>query len=97
MPRLHVRLIWSWQPQSRPAAPKLRCPPPLAINNADEDRALGALYPPLTALQDTAASVAAAVAAVAYHAGVASELPQPSDLLAKAYAVMHDPTYRQYD
>ncbi|KAL6766187.1 MME6 [Auxenochlorella protothecoides x Auxenochlorella symbiontica] len=63
----------------------------------DEDRALGALYPPLTALQDTAASVAAAVAAVAYHAGVASELPQPSDLLAKAYAVMHDPTYRQYD
>ncbi|KAK2075839.1 hypothetical protein QBZ16_001580 [Prototheca wickerhamii] len=62
----------------------------------DEDRAAGALYPPLTLLREVAVNVAASVATIAYHSGVATNLPQPLDLHAKAEATMHDPTYRRY-
>ena len=62
----------------------------------DEDRAAGALYPPLTLLREVAINVAASVATIAYHSGVATNLPQPLDLHAKAEATMHDPTYRRY-
>lgn len=50
----------------------------------------------MSALREVAASVAAAVATMAYHAGVATEMPQPQDIMAKVQSSAHDPTYRRY-
>ena len=50
----------------------------------DEDRAAGALFPPVAAAGEVAVHVGAAVAARAYAAGIATELPRPHDLLARA-------------
>lgn len=62
----------------------------------NEDKSQGALYPPLGEVRETAAHVAAAVAAKAYHAGVATELPRSHDLLDSAHRWMYTPTYRKY-
>ena len=84
-------------------SPTFLCPSP--SNNqpikhthtrADEDRASGALFPPIEAIRDVSAHVAAAVAHRAYNAGVATELPRPHDLLERAYSWMYNPHYRRY-
>ncbi len=63
---------------------------------ADEDRAHGALYPPLGAIREISMHVAAAVAGKAYSGGVATELPRPHDLLERAQDTMYWPMYRKY-
>ena len=50
----------------------------------EEELAAGMLYPPVSAAPDVAVHVAAAVAGKAYSAGIATELPKPHDLIAKA-------------
>ncbi|EFN58521.1 hypothetical protein CHLNCDRAFT_140591 [Chlorella variabilis] len=68
----------------------------LARDVSDADRAAGSLMPPVPALRDVAARVAAAVSHKAYNAGVATELPRPHDLLDKALGWMYNPRYRRY-
>ncbi len=62
----------------------------------DEDRARGALYPPVAAVREISMHVAAAVASKAYSGGVATELPRPHDLLGKAHDTMYWPVYRKF-
>ncbi len=61
-----------------------------------EDRARGALYPPLAAIRQVSARVACAVAKKAYEAGVATELPKPHDIMATIDAFMYRGAYRNY-
>ena len=63
---------------------------------SDEDRARGALYPPVGAIREISMHVAAAVASKAYSGGVATELPRPHDLLGKAHDTMYWPVYRKF-
>ena len=63
---------------------------------SDADLQAGTLMPPVKAMRHVAAHGAAAVAAKAYHSGVATELPKPHDLLGKAYTWMYNPRYRRY-
>lgn len=62
----------------------------------EEERAAGTLMPPVAALREVSAHVAAAVANRAYNSGVATELPRPHDLVAQAHSWMYNPKYRRY-
>ncbi len=68
----------------------------LAREVTDADRAEGGIYPDLSDMRSISAVVARAVAARAYEAGVATELPRPRDLTAAARAVMYNASYRPY-
>ncbi|MCC7327709.1 MAG: NAD-dependent malic enzyme [Burkholderiales bacterium] len=59
------------------------------------DLAQGSLYPPLTAIRDVSAQIAAAVAEVGWRDGLA-EASMPSDILAAVRAAMYEPTYATY-
>ena len=59
------------------------------------DLSHGSLYPPLSAVRDVSAHIAAAVARVAYDEGLAT-VPQPADLLAHVNAQMYEPRYTSY-
>ena len=70
----------------------MRAPPPLAsAPPTPPSLTLPSPTPP-----PRAAHVAAAVAGKGYHAGVATELPKPHDLLAQAHSWMYNPRYRRY-
>lgn len=62
----------------------------------DEDRARGAIYPPIGPIRDISAHIAKAVAQRAYDAGLATEQPKPSDLHTTALQNMYEPGYRNY-
>lgn len=47
-------------------------------------------------MREISVHVAGAVAAKAYHLGVATDLPRPHDLLEKAQEWMYWPEYRRY-
>jgi malate dehydrogenase (oxaloacetate-decarboxylating)(NADP+) len=57
-----------------------------------EDLALGSLFPPLDRIRAISASIAIAVATVAYERGLATE-PPPADLRARVEKLMYVPTY----
>jgi malate dehydrogenase (oxaloacetate-decarboxylating)(NADP+) len=59
------------------------------------DLAHGSLYPPLAAVREVSARIAAAVARVAYEEGLAT-LPQPEDLLGYVKSQMYEPRYPTY-
>jgi len=59
------------------------------------DLAHGSLYPPLAAVREVSAHIAAAVARVAYEEGLAT-LPQPEDLLGYVKSQMYEPRYPTY-
>jgi malate dehydrogenase (oxaloacetate-decarboxylating)(NADP+) len=61
-----------------------------AVSEADLKR--GAIFPPLGEIRDVSASIAAAVAGVAYEEDLAS-VPRPTDLYAFVRAHMYDPRY----
>jgi len=63
------------------------------VTPADLDQ--GSLYPPLSAVRDVSAHIAAAVARVAFAQGVAG-IDEPADLLAHVRAQMYDPHYASY-
>lgn len=67
----------------------------LAREVSDHDLALGALFPPLSAIREVSARIAGAVAAAAYDAGLAAG-GRPADLVAHARAQMWEPAYRDY-
>jgi malate dehydrogenase (oxaloacetate-decarboxylating)(NADP+) len=64
----------------------------LAEQVSAEDLAQGSLYPPLSQVLEVSARIAAAVAAVAFHDGLAG-IERPADLLAHVRAQMYSPRY----
>jgi malate dehydrogenase (oxaloacetate-decarboxylating)(NADP+) len=67
----------------------------LAAQVTEGDLAQGSLYPPLNAIRDVSAHIAAAVAGVAYRSGLAGT-PEPTDILAAVKAAMYEPNYATY-
>jgi malate dehydrogenase (oxaloacetate-decarboxylating)(NADP+) len=67
----------------------------LAAQVTQTDLDQGSLYPPLSAIREVSARIAAAVAAVAYEQGHATA-PKPADLLAFIKSKMYEPRYRTY-
>lgn len=67
----------------------------LANEVSQADLALGALFPPLTAIRAVSSKIAAAVAATAYDAGLAAG-ERPLDLADHVQAHMWTPKYRSY-
>ena len=67
----------------------------LAQQVSESDLERGLIYPPLTAIREVSAAIAAAVAQTAYRRGLATR-PKPSDLLADLKARMYVPRYESY-
>jgi len=63
----------------------------LAEQVSDEQLASGCIYPPLSDIRDFSAKIAARIAANAYKTNVATNFPQPEDLLAYFESIMYDP------
>lgn len=61
----------------------------------EEDLAVGRIYPALTRIREVSAVIAAAVAEVAFHDGLAG-VPRPADVAALVRAEMWEPVYRDY-
>ena len=55
----------------------------------------GRIYPPLTKIRDVSATIATAVAEVAYNHSLASK-PRPSNTLAYIKSQMYEPKYYNY-
>jgi malate dehydrogenase (oxaloacetate-decarboxylating)(NADP+) len=68
----------------------------LAEQVTEADLAQGSLYPPLSKVRDVSAHIAAALAEVAYRAGLATG-PRPDDVLSFVRAQMYEPRYQSYD
>ncbi|CAG9461624.1 unnamed protein product [Pedinophyceae sp. YPF-701] len=68
----------------------------LAAMVTDEERAAGALLPPVRRVREVSAKIAVGVARAAYAGGHATNLPKPSNLAAFVSSVMYNPTYRTY-
>jgi len=62
---------------------------------SEDDLASGRIYPSLTRIRDVSASIATAVAEVAYEAGLAGR-PRPADLAADIRSQMFTAVYRDY-
>ena len=67
----------------------------LANSVSEEDLSKVCIYPPLKKIREVSARIAAAVAAVAYKRGLATE-PEPKDLLAHVKSQQYDPRYESY-
>jgi len=67
----------------------------LADQVSVEDLEQGSLYPPLSAVREVSARIAAAVAEVAFAQGHAG-IERPVDLLAHVRSCMYDPVYPSY-
>jgi malate dehydrogenase (oxaloacetate-decarboxylating)(NADP+) len=59
------------------------------------DLEMGRIYPSLTRIREVSAHIAAAVAEVAFKAGLA-QVARPADMLGMVKAAMWTPTYRKY-
>jgi malate dehydrogenase (oxaloacetate-decarboxylating)(NADP+) len=68
----------------------------LAHEVSKEDLALGRIYPPLGAIREVSATIATAVAEVAYANGLAQK-SRPDDLSEYIHAQMFIPDYPVYD
>ena len=67
----------------------------LAAQVGEDDLALGRVYPPLAAIREVSALIAAEVAGIAWSSGLASE-EQPADILAYIRQNMFQPRYPHY-
>ncbi|KAL9304429.1 hypothetical protein ACSQ67_021692 [Phaseolus vulgaris] len=68
----------------------------LASQVAEEDYDKGLIYPPFSNIRKISAHIAAKVAAKAYELGLATNIPQPKDLMKFAESSMYTPAYRDY-
>ncbi|KOM27394.1 hypothetical protein LR48_Vigan406s020400, partial [Vigna angularis] len=68
----------------------------LASQVTQEDYNKGLIYPPFRNIRKISAHIAAKVAAKAYELGLATNLPQPKDLVKFAENSMYTPAYRNY-
>jgi malate dehydrogenase (oxaloacetate-decarboxylating)(NADP+) len=67
----------------------------LARQASHTDLDAGCLYPPLTRIRDVSATIAAAVAGIAFDRGL-TDGERPADLLAHVRAQMYEPIYPKY-
>jgi malate dehydrogenase (oxaloacetate-decarboxylating)(NADP+) len=67
----------------------------LAHAVSSDDLEQGSVYPPLARIRGVAATIAAAVAEIAYQRDLATK-PRPEDILAAVRALMYDPQYHSY-
>jgi malate dehydrogenase (oxaloacetate-decarboxylating)(NADP+) len=67
----------------------------LADEVSEDDLIQGRIYPSLLRIRDVSASIASAVARVAYRSGLATE-PEPRDLRGACLARMYQPEYVNY-
>jgi malate dehydrogenase (oxaloacetate-decarboxylating)(NADP+) len=67
----------------------------LAAQTLDHDLALGRIYPPLERIRDVSATIATAVAEIAFARGLATR-PRPAVLPAHVRSQMYQPVYRDY-
>ncbi|MGA9755827.1 MAG: NAD-dependent malic enzyme [Desulfobaccales bacterium] len=67
----------------------------LAHEVSEEDLAQGRVYPPLARIREVSATIAAAVAEVAYRRGLATK-PQPDDIPGYIKSLMYEPKYQSY-
>ena len=61
----------------------------------EEDLAQGAILPPLTAIREVSATIAAAVAEYVWNEGLARRR-RPRDIMALVRSQMYDPHYESY-
>ena len=67
----------------------------LAHEVSADDLEQGSVYPPLSRIREVSATIAAAVAEVAYQRGLATR-PRPADLAAHIKSLMYEPKYQSY-
>ena len=67
----------------------------LAAEVSEDDLEQGSVYPPLTRIREVSATIAAAVAEVAYHRDLATK-SRPEDLSAYIRSLMYEPKYQSY-
>jgi malate dehydrogenase (oxaloacetate-decarboxylating)(NADP+) len=67
----------------------------LAHEVSDEDLAQGRVYPPLARIREVSATIAAAVAEVAYRRGLATK-PKPDDIPGYIKSLIYEPKYQSY-
>ncbi len=67
----------------------------LAKEVSDSDLAIGRIFPSLSRIREVSASIATAVAEVAYRDGLAMA-PKPADLIAYMKSQMYEPSYQSY-
>ena len=67
----------------------------LAHEVSADDLEQGSVYPPLARIREVSATIAAAVAEVAYQRGLATR-PRPADLAAHIKSLMYEPKYQSY-
>ena len=67
----------------------------LAHEVSADDLEQGSVYPPLARIREVSATIAAAVAEVAYQRGLATQ-PRPDDLPAYIKSLMYEPKYQSY-
>ncbi|KAE8732607.1 NADP-dependent malic enzyme [Hibiscus syriacus] len=68
----------------------------LASQVAEEHFEKGMIYPPFKNIRNISANIAAKVATKAYELGLASNLPQPEDLVKYAEKCMYSTVFRSY-
>jgi malate dehydrogenase (oxaloacetate-decarboxylating)(NADP+) len=67
----------------------------LAAEVSEDNLEQGSVYPPLTRIREVSATIATAVAEVAYHRDLATK-PSPEDLSAYIRSLMYEPKYQSY-
>jgi malate dehydrogenase (oxaloacetate-decarboxylating)(NADP+) len=67
----------------------------LASEVSEDDLAQGSVYPPISRIREVSATVAAAVAEVAYRHDLATK-PKPGDILGYIKSLMYEPKYQSY-
>jgi malate dehydrogenase (oxaloacetate-decarboxylating)(NADP+) len=67
----------------------------LAHEVSADDLEQGSVYPPLSRIREVSATIAAAVAEVAYQRGLATT-PRPEDISAYIKSLMYEPKYHSY-
>jgi len=67
----------------------------LASEVSEKELAQGSVYPPISRIREVSATVAAAVAEVAYRHDLATK-PRPGDILGYIKSLMYEPRYQSY-
>jgi malate dehydrogenase (oxaloacetate-decarboxylating)(NADP+) len=67
----------------------------LASEVSEDDLAQGSVYPPISRIREVSATIATAVAEVAYRHDLATK-PKPGDILGYIKSLMYEPKYQSY-
>jgi len=67
----------------------------LASEVSEDELAQGSVYPPISRIREVSATIATAVAEVAYRHDLATK-PKPGDILGYIKSLMYEPKYQSY-